>query len=90
MGEEVQISPELELEERDRAKIQARILAMGPVDTKVLALEERLGGEQISRNSCFVGKNIGTRFGSGEVKGPEAASGFKYMVLSKALGARES
>lgn len=44
--EEVQVSPELELEERDQVKVQARVLATGPAGTKVLASEELVGGDQ--------------------------------------------
>ena len=51
---------------------------MGPADTKVLALEERAGDDQVSDDSRLVGKSIG----SGKVEGPEAASGFSYIVLS--------
>lgn len=46
-GKRVQVSPELQLEERDRVKVRTRVLAMAPVDMKVLALEERVGGNQI-------------------------------------------
>lgn len=55
MGKGVQVSPELKLEERDQVKVQARTLTMGPVDTKALALEERVGGDQVSGNSGIVG-----------------------------------
>ena len=75
MGKGVQVSPELELEleEQDRVKVQVRILAMDPADTRVLALEELVGGDQVLGDSRIIGKCIG----SGEV---EAASDFSYMV----------
>ncbi len=46
MGKGVQVSPELELEERDRVKTQVLISSMAQVDMRVLALEELVGGDQ--------------------------------------------
>lgn len=77
-GERVQISRELELEERDRVKVQAQILAMGPAGTKVLASEEQVGGDQILGNSRMVSEIVRKNNGSD----------FSYLVLFKALGVR--
>ena len=46
MGKGVRVSPELELEERDRVKTQVLISAMAQADMRVLALEELVGGDQ--------------------------------------------
>lgn len=69
MGKGVQVSPVLELEEQGRVKVQIRILPMAPADTRVLALEEQLGGDRVVGGS----RNIIKTIGSGEV---EAASDF--------------
>ena len=82
MGKEFQdsLELELELEERDRVKVQVRLLAMVPADKKVLALEGRVGGNQVLGDS----QPIGRRIDSGNV---EAASEFGYSIWSISLRA---
>ena len=51
MGKGVQVSAELELEEQHLVKVQVQILAMAPADTRLLALEEQVGGDKLIADS---------------------------------------
>lgn len=61
-GKGVQFLAEPELGERHRVKLQVRILAMAPADTKVLALEEQVGDNQILRDFRFIFRSTGGCF----------------------------